>query len=158
MFILAWIMGLILVGLLFEDTLTAQFNPNEQPDSRIENGKPVVVLKRNRMGHYVATGKINGQAVVFLVDTGATNVSIPENVARDLGLQRGAPGRSLTANGTVTVYRTQIPTLELGNIKLNNVTGNINPGMQGPEILLGMSVLKQLEFTQRADTLTLKPL
>ena len=158
MFILAWLIGLALISVLFEDSLLAQFNPNDKPESRFENGKPTVVLKRNRYGHYVSSGKINGHKVVFLVDTGATNVSIPVAVAEKLGLQKGAPGRSVTANGTVTVYRTTIPSLELGNIQLTNVIGNINPGMQGPEILLGMSVLKQLEFTQRGDTLTLRPL
>lgn len=158
MFILAWVAGLVLVSVLFEDTLMAQFNPNETPEARYENGKPTVVLKRNRYGHYVATGLINQQEVVFLVDTGATNVSIPANIAEQLNLKAGAPARSQTANGTVTVYRTLIPSLQIGNIVLNNVTGNINPGMEGPEILLGMSVLKQLEFTQREDILTLRPL
>lgn len=158
MTILAWVAVLFLVSLLFEDALITQFNPNQDPETRSVNGNQTVVLKRNKFGHYVASGKINGKEVVFLVDTGATNVSVPASISADLGLVAGASARSQTANGTVTVYRTQIAELQLGNIRITNVRGNINPGMAGPEILLGMSVLKQLEFTQRGDTLILKPL
>jgi len=156
--ILAWVAGLLLLSVIFEEALMSQFNPNQTPTATVDNGRATVILKRNRFGHYVSTGRINGQDVVFLVDTGATNVSVPATVAQQLQLEPGAPGRSQTANGTVTVYATTIPELQLGNILLRNVRGNINPGMQGEDILLGMSVLKQLEFTQRGDTLTLKTL
>lgn len=156
--VLVWIAALGLASLLFEDVLNEQFNHNSQPQSRLLNGEATVVLKRNRYGHYVTTGHINGQEVVFMVDTGATNVSVPADIARELGLEKGPSGRSQTANGTVTVYQTVIPELRIGAIRLYDVVGSINPGMEGPDILLGMSALKQLEFSQRGDTLTLKTL
>lgn len=158
MTILAWVTALGLVGLLFEDILSEQFNPNSSPRTMTSNGQATVVLKRNRYGHYVTSGHINGQQVIFMVDTGASNVSVPSNIATQLGLQRGPSGRAQTANGTVTVYQTVIPELRIGDIRLYDVVGSINPGMEGPDILLGMSVLKNLEFTQRGDTLTLKTL
>ena len=46
--------------------------------------------------------------------------------------------------------------MQLGELSVDNVRANINPGMRGNEILLGMSFLKQLEFTQRGDTLTIR--
>lgn len=158
MTVLAWVSALGLFSLLFEDVLNEQFNPNSAPISQLSNGQATVVLQRNRYGHYVTSGRINGQQVVFMVDTGASNVSVPANIARQLGLQRGPSGRAQTANGTVTVYQTNIAELRIGDIRLYDVVGSINPGMEGPDILLGMSVLKQLEFTQRGDTLTLKTL
>ena len=63
-----------------------------------------------------------------------------------------------TANGRVKITLTEIATLTLGGITLQNVAANINPGMQGEQILLGMSALKQLEFTQRGETLILRTL
>lgn len=158
MTILAWVAGLALIALIFDDVLLSQINPNRSPESRFEGGQATVVLKRNRYGHYVTTGRINGQEVVFLVDTGATNVAVPVAVAQRLGLNQGVAGRSMTANGTVTTYRTNIPELEIGKLRLTDISGSINPGMEGEKILLGMSVLKQLEFTQRGDTLILKSL
>ena len=63
-----------------------------------------------------------------------------------------------TANGSLRVAQTYINELKLGDIRLTNVRANLNPGMQDNEILLGMSALKQLEFTQRGDWLILKSL
>lgn len=158
MFIAAWLIALGLLSLVFDEQLMQQFNPNQQPQSRILGNSAEVVLKRNRQGHYVTSGVINGKNVIFLVDTGATDVSVPAHLAGDLELPKGRALRSRTANGTVTVYDTRIAKLAIADIVLQDVDGNINPGMQGDEILLGMSVLKQLEFTQRGDTLILRTL
>jgi aspartyl protease family protein len=61
----------------------------------------------------------------------------------------------MTANGTVTVYETKVPTLILGNIPFNNVQAHLNPGMRSDKILLGMNVLKDLQFTQTNQQLTI---
>ncbi len=93
-----------------------------------------------------------------MLDTGATTVSVPAAVAHRLGLKRGPPVLSNTANGTITTYLTRLASVSVGDITLHNVKANINPHMGGNEVLLGMSFLKHLEFTQRGDTLTLKQL
>lgn len=158
MSILAWVMAIGLLVLVFDDELTKQFNPNEAPESRLTQSGVEVVLKQNRQGHYVTTGKINGKEVVFLIDTGATEVSVPVDLADELGLRGGSSVRLRTANGTVTGYDTQISELSIGNLTVYNVDGHINPGMRNQAILLGMSVLRELEFTQRGDTLILRQL
>ena len=61
-----------------------------------------------------------------------------------------------TPNGMVKVYRTRLQTLDLGVIHLKDVRASINPGMSGDEVLLGMSALKHVEFTQRGTRLTLR--
>ena len=157
MIIAAWLLLLALATVFFGDWLDHQNNPNRQVQGRIlEDGVREVVLKRNRGGHYVATGRINGQPVEFLLDTGATTVSIPTFVARRLGLSAGRPMRATTANGVITTYATRLDTVQIGEITVRNVSGSINPGMPDDGILLGMSFLKQLEFTQRGATLTLR--
>ncbi|MBJ7265966.1 TIGR02281 family clan AA aspartic protease [Idiomarina abyssalis] len=153
---IAWGLAIAMLVWFFEDKLQQQFNPNSQVQSHLDNGQVTVVLEQNRMGHYVARGKVNGQSVTFLLDTGATLVAIPEGLAQKFGLRKGRQGMSQTANGRVITYRTEIDRLQLGDIQLSNVAASITPGMDGDVILLGMSALKEFELMQKGDTLTLR--
>lgn len=155
MLIITWIIGLVGLTLAFGSWEDKQYNPNSNVDSLNGENSRTVVLKRNRFGHYVATGEINGTSVVFLVDTGASDVSVPVNIARKLKLKPGPKHTAITANGKVQVSSTELDSLTLGAIKLNRVRASINPGMSGNEILLGMSALKSLDFAQSGDELTL---
>ncbi|WP_242698820.1 TIGR02281 family clan AA aspartic protease [Alteromonas sp. 5E99-2] len=152
----AWISALGLCVWAFSGLLEKQTNPNQYVQSSVSGQQVEVRLKRNRQGHYVAKGKINGETVTFLVDTGATNVSIPAHLANKLSVSPQGYGISSTANGDVEIAFTTINTLQLGDIQLNQVSASINPGMQDDKILLGMSVLSQLEFTQKQDWLILR--
>jgi aspartyl protease family protein len=157
MLIVAWVAALGLLSLLFSNVLDQQRNPNARLDTmQGKDGSREIRLQRNRNGHYLASGSINGQTVEFMLDTGASDVSIPEAVARRIGLQRGIPKFYETANGTIKAYATRLDSLGLGEIKLQQIRASINPHMEGETILLGMSVLKQLEFTQRGDTLIIR--
>ena len=155
--ILAWMLFLGLLTWGFSGMLDHQRNPNRTVDSRLDSqGHHEVVLRRNRSGHYLATGAINGQPVTLLVDTGATTVTVPEALGRRLGLKRGLPLQAQTANGTVTVYSTTLRTVALGSVVLHDVRANINPGMAGDEVLLGMSFLRSLELVQRDGELLIR--
>jgi aspartyl protease family protein len=101
-------------------------------------------------------GLINGQPVRFLLDTGATHTSVPAHLAQSLGLRPGAPSTASTANGTVTVRATRIDALDIGPFRFAGAPAHLNPGMRDDDVLLGMSVLKHLEFTQRGDVLVLR--
>lgn len=152
----AWVLFLGLLTVFFNNYLEKQYNPNTKLQETIDpGGSYQVILKRNRYGHYVTTGLINGQAVTFLLDTGATNISIPENVARRLGLKRGAPHSVMTANGSITVYGTLLDSVAIGPLEIRGLRGGINPHMGGDEILLGMNFLKHLELIQRGGQLIL---
>ena len=140
----------------FDSHLSKQHNPNQEPSTFVSGNQSVLVLKRNRMGHYVTSGQINGYPVTFLLDTGATDVAIPKQVADVIGLPYGAPMRVNTANGSATAYRTEIQNLNIGEFHFGQVRASILPGMKDNEILLGMSALKQVEFSQRGDQLTIK--
>ena len=100
-------------------------------------------------------GFINGHEVTFLLDTGATNISVPAGIAIDAGLEEGRPARVGTANGVITVYQTRLNTVQLGGIILQDIAANINPHMHDKIVLLGMSFMKHLEMSQREGTLTL---
>lgn len=156
MLVLAWGAGLLLATRFFADWEQSRFNPNREPVSVVQGDQIEVRLESNFQGHFIADGLINGQSVTFLLDTGATDVAIPAELAERLGLSRGAPVTLQTANGRTTGYRTLLDSLALGDIALHNVPALIAPGFGGDEVLLGMSALKQLEFTQRAGTLVLR--
>lgn len=157
MLIISFALGLGLLTMLFDGVLDRQANPNRDPQYRFtDTGIREVVLERNRQGHYVANGTINGVPVTFLLDTGATDVAIPDNVARAAGLRAGYAGQASTANGVVTVYSTIVEELVLGNIVLQDVAASITSSMGGNTILLGMSALGRVEFMQQGSTLTLR--
>ena len=152
---LAWIMGLVLLTLFFSRYLDRQDNPNQSPESYIDGSNAVVMLQQNRAGHYVTNGYINGYQVKFLLDTGATQVSIPAGVAERLALTSDGKQTVNTANGIIQVYTTQLDSLAIGELTLYNLKANINPHMQGDTILLGMNALAQVKLVQQGKTLTL---
>jgi len=156
MIIAAWVLVLALLTLFFNDRLEHQRNPNRSLNTTTAGAMPVVQLKRNRFGHYVATGSINGQDVEFMLDTGATDVSIPADVADRLGLERGQRAVYQTANGPITAWRTVVDEIRLGALSVGPVPASINPHDGTDAILLGMSFLRELDFSQQGDTLTLQ--
>lgn len=156
MLVLAWGIGLLLATHFFGLWEDRQHNPNRTPDSVQGDGYVEVRLASSRQGHYLLDGLIDGHKVTFLLDTGATQVAVPVRLAERIGLAPGAPVTLSTANGRVTGQRTQLQDLRLGDIRLIQVPAIIVPGMDGNEVLLGMSALKQLEFTQRDGTLVLR--
>jgi aspartyl protease family protein len=154
----AWVVALVILGLFFQRLIDDRENPNRDVELALDkHGRAAVVLQRNRAGHYVASGKINGEPVVFLIDTGATDVALPLAVARRLGLPLRTGGVSKTANGNVQTWKTRLDSLDLGGLVLHGVPASVLPNMPGDEVLLGMSYLKRLELVQRGDTLTLRP-
>lgn len=154
---IAWVIILVMLTAYFSDILQDQQNPNRDLVSRVNgNGRAEVILERNRAGHYVTPGLINGQAVTFLLDTGATGVAISERLAQQLGLSRGQAVLTETANGRVRSYLTRLDQVSVGDIVQYDVRATIAPGLSSEEVLLGMSFLRHLEIIQKGDTLTLR--
>lgn len=156
MIYIAWLLFLALLTFGFNNHLEQQNNPNQDVTTHFDKDIAEVRLKRNRQGHYVANGQINHFPVTFMLDTGATLISIPEPIADRLKLKKGYPVQSRTANGNIIVYDTRLDSVSLGAIELQNVRASINPHMHGNEILLGMSFMKHLEMTQKGKELILK--
>ncbi|WP_337880175.1 TIGR02281 family clan AA aspartic protease [Rheinheimera sp.] len=155
----SWISWLLLLGLLywfFADYISLQINPNQQLQSQTGlSGEKITVLKRNSSGHYVGTALFNGVEAQFMLDTGATTVAVSEQAAVRLGMPKGRAYPVSTANGTSTAYDSRLSSLQLGDIVLTDIRASISPGLAGTDILLGMSALKQLEFSQQGDELRL---
>lgn len=154
---LAWLVALVLGYFFFQELLDKQKNPNQSLNTHYsESGAAEVHLKRNKYGHYVTSGAINGKPVTFLLDTGATGIAIPAGVADRLGLKRGRSFPVRTANGNSVSYAVNLDTVNVGEIMVRDVPAGITPAYKAEEVLLGMSFLKHVEFTQRGDTLILR--
>ncbi|WP_024459536.1 MULTISPECIES: TIGR02281 family clan AA aspartic protease [Marinimicrobium] len=156
MLVAAWIIGLALLTWAFGIWEDRKDNPNRSIQGQVVNGVQEVVLRRNRSGHYVVPGQINGEEATFLLDTGATDVVVSQDLAERAGLRAGARQWAMTANGRIEVRATRLERLELGTIQLRDVSASINPAMGGDQVLLGMSALGQVEFRQQGDRLTLR--
>jgi aspartyl protease family protein len=157
MILATWILVLVLLTFFFQSVLDRENNPNSRVQTSVNaQGVKEVVLKQNRMGHYVASGSINGHSVIFLLDTGATDVALPGTLAEQLGIVGEATIRSHTAGGIVSSELTRLQQVALGDIVLKDVRASILNTMEGDEVLLGMSFLKRLELLQRGDTLIVR--
>lgn len=115
-----------------------------------------VILSADERGHFVTTGTINGGTVQFLVDTGATMISMGRGDARRVGIdyRKGQKGVSNTANGVAPVYKVKIDTVRVGDITLNNVDALVHD-QDLPWVLLGMSFLNRVEMRREGENLTL---
>jgi aspartyl protease family protein len=120
----------------------------------VENGGDIVI-PRSRDGHFYVAGKINGQPVTFLVDTGASAVSINSALAGRLGLPRGRPVAVGTAGGMTQGEEILGQSVTLGGITVRDVRLVVLAGMPG-EALLGQNVLRHLEISQTAEQMTLR--
>ena len=151
-----WILGFLLLGLIFTKILDFRNNPNQFVVTENSTDYQGIVLQRNAYGHYLFNGEINGKTVTFLVDTGATTTAIPAGLQDHLNLEAGPAFSVLTANGQATAYLTRLRELKMGDILFRDVKASLNPGMRGDEILLGMNILKHLELIQRDDVLIIR--
>jgi aspartyl protease family protein len=157
MFFGMWIGLLGLLTLFFYNWQQNEYNPNNNVNGILNpQNQAEVVLNANRQGQYIASGFINNLPVIFLVDTGANNVSIPSHIATKLNLPIGRKVQFDTANGLAMGYETKIQTIRIGNIQLQDIKASINPNVKYDEVLLGMSFLKHIELNQKDKTLTLR--
>lgn len=116
-----------------------------------------VTLAADASGHFVAEGRVNGAHVRFLVDTGATLVTLPAAEARRLGIdfKSGQPAVSQTANGRVLVYRVRLDSVTLGPMTLLAVDAVVHDSPGLDIALLGMSFLNRTEIRREGANLTL---
>ena len=153
-----WVAWLLILGggwWVAQRWMDTDANPNQRVAI---NASGEVVLERNRQGHYVADGEINGKRVTFLVDTGATAVALSTELARELGLKRGAAIQVITANGVAPAFQTRLDSVRMGSLVVHDVSANFSDGIPDDTVLLGMSFLKHVEFTQRGNQLILRSL
>lgn len=105
-----------------------------------------LVIGRGRGGHYFVDGAVNDHYLNFVIDTGATVVSLPQRVANEAGVKCQGKAEFRTANGNATVCTATIRELKLGSFTVRNVEAVFSPGLDQP--LLGMNVLQRFRVEQ----------
>lgn len=116
-----------------------------------------IVLSSGPGGHFITQGTINNRATQFLVDTGATTVSLAQAEAERLGLKfsEGRRVMTQTANGVVPAHVLQLASVRVGDVEIHNVDAIVVPG-QMSHVLLGNSFLNRFQMRRENDTLTLQ--
>ncbi|MGQ0750869.1 MAG: retropepsin-like aspartic protease family protein [Betaproteobacteria bacterium] len=121
-------------------------------------GSQSATLTADSRGHFFTTAAVNGILLRFLVDTGASVVTLSAADARRAGVpyRNASKGLLQTANGVVAAYRVKLDTVSLGRITLHNVDGVVvDSDMMGGVALLGLSFLNRTEMRRDGDTMTL---
>ncbi|QZA79018.1 retroviral-like aspartic protease family protein [Deefgea tanakiae] len=146
-----WGLVLLLIYWAFTQFIAQQYQPK-----MISSGQGnEITLPRAKDGHYRLAASINGEPVVLLLDTGATAMTLNQELAERIGLPRGEPFIANTANGQVQGYQSKISTLSFGPFEFNNVHVGIVPNM-GNEVLLGMNIIKQFDIRTQNNQMHMK--
>ena len=116
-----------------------------------------LVLSADAGGHFQVAGQVNGARVSFLVDTGATLVSLGVSDARRAGIdyKSGRRARAQTANGVTGIWLVRLDTLRLGSMVLHNVDAAVHDH-ELPAALLGMSALGRMDLRNDGQRLVMR--
>ena len=119
-------------------------------------GATEIVLTAGSGGHFTTAGRINGKAVTFLVDTGATAIAMGQSDADRLGVNyRDAPrGFAGTANGRVPISLVTLSSVRVGEVEIANVQAVVMPTAM-EHVLLGNSFLTRFQMKRDNDVMRL---
>jgi aspartyl protease family protein len=115
-----------------------------------------ITMSESGGGHFMTAGQINGKAVQFLVDTGATTVAMGVVDATRAGIdyKNGEPVRMSTANGIVQAYRVKLNSVRIGDVEVYDVDAVVLPQAM-PFLLLGNSFLSRFQMRRENSLMTL---
>ena len=124
--------------------------------SAADSGSGRAALTADARGHFFTQGSINNRPVQFLVDTGASVVSISQSEADRLGLdyRAGQAVRLNTANGQTPGWALKLNQLRVGDITTYNVDAVVVPAPM-PAVLLGNSFLNRFSMQREGSQLML---
>lgn len=117
------------------------------PTTSEKKSAPVpLALKQHESGHYFVDGAINGKPLVFVIDTGASVVSLPSSTASAAGIACEKTALMETANGRTEACTAVIPELKFGHFVIKDAQSMIVPNLSQP--LLGMNILQHFKIAQ----------
>ena len=121
----------------------------------VTDGRQEITIPAARDGHYYLEGAINGVALTFMIDTGATYVAVGEAFARKARLPDGITGYFSTANGTVEGKIVKDQVVEAEDFKVSGLSVAVTP-LGGKKGLLGQNFLRRFEVSQSAGVMRLR--
>ncbi|WP_235579233.1 TIGR02281 family clan AA aspartic protease [Pseudorhodoferax sp. Leaf274] len=116
-----------------------------------------IVLQADGRGHFMGQGRINGQLVQFMVDTGASTVAMDTSEAERLGLdfRKGRQVSMGTANGATLVWVVRLASLRIGETELRDIEAAVLPQPM-PYVLLGNNVLARFQMSRGPQQMVLE--
>jgi aspartyl protease family protein len=125
-------------------------------DSAAKSGGKRIVLTAGSGGHFMTPGQINGRAVQFMVDTGATGIAMSAADAERAGInyKGGQPVQLSTANGVTQGYRVKLNSVRVGDVEVHDIDAVVSPQPM-PYMLLGNSFLSRFQMSRDNDQMTL---
>jgi aspartyl protease family protein len=135
----------------YANTASRNAAPVEIP---AQDGIRSISLPRDARGHFQTEGRIDGQRIGFMVDTGASVVALNETSAAKFGLRpsRGDYNATVTtANGTIKGARTRLALVDIGGLMVRDVDAMVLPDDALSENLLGLSFLSKLKRFEYAN-------
>lgn len=130
------------------------------PHRAVAGADGSVSIRASGDGHFRVEVAVDGTTLRFMIDTGATGISLSRRDAERLGIDRRQLRFTLpvqTANGTTMVAPVRLNRLVLGPIDMHDIGATVNDNLEGAS-LLGMSFLNRLRgYDVRDGVLTLRP-
>jgi aspartyl protease family protein len=119
-------------------------------------GGSQISLTAGSGGHFITPGTINGHAVEFLVDTGATSIAMSMSDAKRMGIdyEKGRPIVGSTATARVNGYQVRLQKVRIQDVEVYDVEAAVLPGSMS-HLLLGNSFLTRFQMKRDNDQLTL---
>ena len=121
-------------------------------------GSASVTLSADARGHFLTTAAVNGRSVRFLIDTGATVITLSRADARRIGLdyRSGTPTSAMTVNGAVRGWRVSLDSVRVGGMTVRDVEAIVLDADTLPVGLLGMSFLDRFDMRRDGTKLVLR--
>lgn len=118
--------------------------------------RAAITLVSDARGHFFTPGSINGVSMRFLVDTGATFVSLGAADARRARIDtaKGTPAMTMTANGPARVWKVKLNSVKVGGVTLSDIDATVHE-QDMPIVLLGMSFLNRMEIRRDGQTMVM---
>lgn len=115
-----------------------------------------ISLTESSGGHFMTAGQINGRAVQFMVDTGATSIAMSTADAERAGIsyKSGQAVQISTANGTAQGFRIKLNSVRVGDVEVYDVDAVVTPQPM-PFLLLGNSFLTRFQMKRENNLMTL---
>ncbi|WP_425053716.1 retropepsin-like aspartic protease family protein [Psychromarinibacter sp. S121] len=145
--------GLIFIGVIAAVGLWQDIRGDILPQQSVFAEAGRIEVPQARDGHFYITASVNGSPVLFVVDTGATDIVLTRQDAISVGIDPDSlvySGRAGTANGVVGTARTTVDELSVGGITDQGVSVWVNRGEMNTS-LLGMAYLRRFERIEIAD-------
>lgn len=136
-----------------------KYGLGSQISTRLSTPESSVVRIPSNRGMYKTNGLINGRSVNFLVDTGASVIAMARPTADRLQIQyreTGTPMKVSTASQLQNAWHVRLNTVTVGGITLHQVDGTVIDTAHDQEILLGMSFLNRVKFSQEQGVVVLE--